>query len=86
MTSTTDFSKKQLATVLVDPDDGAHRGALGAFETGESPIEIGWAEALLGEQGPGLRAVGRVEPITRLLQKAVHGGASALSRPPATRR
>jgi len=46
-------------TVLVDPDEGADLGALSAFEAGESAVEIGWAEALLGEQGPGLRAVGR---------------------------
>src|SRR5919106_1568540 len=56
--------------VLVDPDDGADRGALGRFEAGESTLEVGWAEALLGEQGPGLGAVGRMEPIARLLQQA----------------
>jgi hypothetical protein len=54
--------------VLVDPDDGPDRGALDAFEAGESPAEVGWAEALLGEQGPGLGAVGRVEPIARALE------------------
>jgi hypothetical protein len=39
--------------VLVDPDDGADSGALGAFEAGESPLEVGRVEALLGEQGLG---------------------------------
>ena len=53
---------------------------------GESPVEIGGAEALLGEQGPGLGAVGRVEPVARLFEQAVHVGAPALSRPPATSR
>jgi hypothetical protein len=52
--------------VLVDPDDGADRRALGAIEAGESPIEIGGAEALLGEQGPGLRAVRRMKLRKRL--------------------
>jgi len=36
--------------ILVDPDDVTDRGTLGAFETGESPLEIGWAE------GPAHRA------------------------------
>jgi hypothetical protein len=54
--------------VLVDSDDGADRRALVAVEVGKSPVEVGWAEALLGEQGPGLGAVGRMEPIARLLE------------------
>ena len=54
--------------VLVDPDDGTDRGALGAFEVGESPVEVGWAEVLLAEQGPSLRAARRVEPVARLLE------------------
>jgi hypothetical protein len=72
--------------VFVDPDDGADRGALGAFKADEGVVKIGGAEALLGEQGPGLRAVGRVEPVARLLQQALHVGAPSLSRPPAARR
>jgi hypothetical protein len=54
--------------VLVDPDDGADRGAVGRFEAAEGTIEVGWAETLLDEQGPGLRAARRVEPIARLFQ------------------
>ena len=46
--------------VLVDPDDGADRRALGSFEAGESLIEVGWAEAVLGKQGPSLGAVRRI--------------------------
>src|SRR5919106_67114 len=61
--------------VLVDPDDGPDRGALGAFQAGKSPVEIGWAEALLSEQGPGLRTVGCVEPIARSLEQGLHVGA-----------
>jgi hypothetical protein len=53
--------------VLVHPDDRADRDPLGSFEAGEGP-EVGWAEALLGEQGSGLGAFGRVEPIVRLLE------------------
>ena len=49
--------------VLVDPDDGPDRGALGAFQLGEGAVEVGAGEAPLGEQGLGLGAVGRVELI-----------------------
>jgi hypothetical protein len=38
--------------VLVDPDDGLDLRPFGAFEAGESPVEVGGAEALLREQGP----------------------------------
>ena len=38
--------------VLVDPDDGADRNALGGFEAGESPFEVGGVETLLREQSP----------------------------------
>ena len=64
--------------VLVDPGDGPDRGALGAFQAGEGAVEVGGAEALLGEQGPGLRAVGRIEPIARLPEQADHVGRPAL--------
>jgi hypothetical protein len=66
----------------LDPDDGVDCGALGTLEAGESPVQIG-AETLLGEQGPGLQAVGRVEPIARSLEQVLHVGAPSLSRPPA---
>jgi hypothetical protein len=42
--------------VLIDPDDGPDHSALGAFEAGEGVVEVGGAEALLGEQGPGCPA------------------------------
>jgi hypothetical protein len=41
--------------VLVDPDDGPDRRALGSFEVGEGAVEVGGTEALLGEQGPRFR-------------------------------
>ena len=56
--------------VLVDRDDGADRRSLASLQLGKGVVEIGWAEALLREQGPGLGAVGRMEPIARLLQQA----------------
>jgi hypothetical protein len=61
--------------VLVDPDDRADRGALGRFEAGESPVEVGGTEALLSEQGPSFGAVRRVEPIARSLEQVLHLGA-----------
>ena len=48
--------------------------AFGSFEVGEGPVEIGLAEALLGEQGPGLGAVGRVEPIAGSLEQVLMSG------------
>jgi hypothetical protein len=66
--------------VLVDPDDGADRGALGRFEAGESLFEVGGAEALLREQGSSLGAARRVKPVARLFEQAVHVRTPALSR------
>jgi hypothetical protein len=40
--------------VVVDTDDAADPDAFTPFQCGEGTVEIGRAEALLGEQGPGL--------------------------------
>src|SRR5919106_1119617 len=56
--------------VLVDPDDGPDRGSLAPLQPGEGAVEIGGGEALLGEQGPGLQAVRRVEPVARAFEQA----------------
>ena len=42
---------------MVDADDAADAGPLRALQLGESAVEVGAAEALLGEQGLTLRAV-----------------------------
>jgi hypothetical protein len=47
--------------VLVEPNDGPDHDALGAFEAGEGVVEVGGAEALLAEQGSGLRAARRAK-------------------------
>ena len=68
--------------VLVDPDDGPDRGALGPLQPGEGVVEVGGAEALLGEQGPGLGAVGDRADSPVRLSKPLHVAHSALGAGP----
>src|SRR5918994_3537936 len=64
--------------VVVDADDAADPDAFAPLQLGEGAVQVGAGDADLGEQGPGLGAVDRVEPIARLLEQAVHVGAPAL--------
>jgi hypothetical protein len=60
--------------VGVDADDGADLGVFGLLQLSDGVVEVGAGEAPLGEQGPGLGAVRRVEPIARLFEQTLHGG------------
>ena len=71
--------------VIVDADDGPDGDAFGALQLGKRAVKVGAGEAPLGEQGLGLGAVGRVEPIAPAPGVARPSSAAPSGRPPTIR-